>query len=134
MFGWLQNLSWASPRWPSTVAITPGTVQLPRFYQPLEAPAISLAHKYTFFAPPNPELNVIARLSVKILPLTVSLLSAALIEHWLFCKVTLSPIARTALCRVHKRDRIRQFHSSPLLEPRLPGLAADFACCFSEPE
>ncbi len=40
-----------------------------------------------FWVPAKLELKVIARLSVRVLPLSDALLAAGLSEHWLFCNV-----------------------------------------------
>jgi hypothetical protein len=76
-----------------TASEAAGTVQVPSVCQPLAAPETSLAHKYTFFAPLNTGLNVIARFNVSRFALIDAVEAAVLIEHWLFCTLPLCPKA-----------------------------------------
>ena len=62
-------------------ATTDGTVQSPRSCQPLFLPDALSAYMKMFFAPPNAGLRVIARFTVKVLPLGEAPLEARAIEH-----------------------------------------------------
>ena len=70
-----------------------GTVQSPRVCHPLPTAALA-ADMSIFFLPLNAGVNVIARLSVSVLPLEIALLLApSARKHWLLLSVPLLPSA-----------------------------------------
>src|SRR5690348_15515386 len=72
----------------------PGTVQLPRFCQPLFSPPLFWAYREMDFVPANAGLKVRVTVNVKLFPDPMSVEPLPFTTHWLFCRVPADPTAR----------------------------------------